>query len=249
MRSGYNSYVLDAQLENLTLLGPAVNGTGNLNANVLIGNAASNSLTGGGGDDTLDGGGGNDAMNGGQGNDTFVVDLADDTTTEGSGQGTGFIDRTLGSNIESLILLGAGNLTGSGNNLANRITGNAGNNVLTGAVGADTLVGGDGSDTYSYSSGHGADLIDNFGSDAALAQDRLIFTNQTLSNAQINALFPTGLTSTAAPEPVADLVLESALIRFQDAMNHFGVYEQVVSIEYNRRIMSSVPCRGWASIS
>ena len=39
-------------------------------------------------------------------------------------------------------------LSGTGNDLANRITGNAGNNILDGGAGADTLEGGAGNDVY-----------------------------------------------------------------------------------------------------
>jgi trimeric autotransporter adhesin len=51
-------------LENLTLLGStAINGTGNINANVLTGNAGNNALAGLEGADTYIGGGGNDTLN------------------------------------------------------------------------------------------------------------------------------------------------------------------------------------------
>lgn len=55
------SFILAANLENLTLIGTAaVNGTGNSLANILKGNAAANLLRGGGGHDTLQGGAGAD---------------------------------------------------------------------------------------------------------------------------------------------------------------------------------------------
>jgi Ca2+-binding RTX toxin-like protein len=59
-------------IENLTLTGTAIYGTGNDLGNVLIGNGASNRLIGNGGNDTIDGGGGNDILTGGSGSDTFV---------------------------------------------------------------------------------------------------------------------------------------------------------------------------------
>ena len=54
---------LGANLENLTLTGAAVNGTGNTLANTIIGNGAANDLRGIGGADTLNGGGGADDYN------------------------------------------------------------------------------------------------------------------------------------------------------------------------------------------
>ena len=66
------TYVLSANVENLTLTGAAaINGTGNDLANVIIGNTAANQLDGGAGNDTLDGGLGNNVLTGGAGNDSF----------------------------------------------------------------------------------------------------------------------------------------------------------------------------------
>ncbi|MBB3221963.1 beta strand repeat-containing protein [Pseudoduganella umbonata] len=55
------SFVLEANVETLALLGnAAINGTGNAQANTITGNAAANIIAGGGGADALTGGGGND---------------------------------------------------------------------------------------------------------------------------------------------------------------------------------------------
>ena len=128
------SRTLPTNVENLTLVGnAAINGTGNSLDNILRGNSAANTLTGG------------------IGNDSFYVS-AGDTVTESSGQGTDTVYAdvtwTLGSNIENLTLLGAANLNGTGNTLANVLTGNGGNNTLSGGTGADTMIGGAGDDTY-----------------------------------------------------------------------------------------------------
>ncbi len=72
-------------VENVTLTGTAaINATGNVFDNVLIGNSARNVLTASGGNDDLTGGGGNDSLLGGSGNDTyrfsgnFGIDTIDD---------------------------------------------------------------------------------------------------------------------------------------------------------------------------
>ncbi|HMZ83901.1 MAG TPA: calcium-binding protein, partial [Rhodocyclaceae bacterium] len=140
------SWVLGANLENLTLTGSAgIDGTGNALANTLTGNSGAN---------RLDGGLGADKLNGGTGNDTYVVDNAGDSISETSTL-AGEIDTvessinwTLGANVENLTLTGGGNINGTGNTLANVLTGNVGNNVLDGGSGADTLIGGEGNDTY-----------------------------------------------------------------------------------------------------
>ncbi|BBF94060.1 hypothetical protein BLTE_27450 [Blastochloris tepida] len=138
------SYVLGANLENLTLIGnAAIDGTGNDLDNVIAGNAAAT---------RIDGGAGADAMAGGAGNDTYIVDNAGDTVTELAKQGTDLVlasvSFALGGNVENLVLTGTGNINGTGNALANRITGNDGNNRLDGGAGADTMAGGLGDDLY-----------------------------------------------------------------------------------------------------
>ena len=72
------TYTLSANIENLTLTGEAsINGTGNGQANVIIGNAAVNQLKGGAGNDTIDGKAGNNILTGGLGNDNFKFTVAD----------------------------------------------------------------------------------------------------------------------------------------------------------------------------
>ena len=63
---------LAANIENLTLTGFALSGTGNTLNNVITGNAFNNTLRGLDGSDTLIGNGGNDTMDGGTGNDTLT---------------------------------------------------------------------------------------------------------------------------------------------------------------------------------
>ena len=71
-----------------------------------------------------------------------MVDNAGDVVTEALNEGTDTVQSsvtyTLGANVENLTLTGSANLNGTGNALANVITGNSGNNILDGAGGADT---------------------------------------------------------------------------------------------------------------
>jgi Ca2+-binding RTX toxin-like protein len=175
-------------IENITLTSTgAINATGNGLANVLIGNSGNNTLTGGAGDDTLDGGSaGTDSLVGGTGNDIYIVNrTAGVTITENASAGTDTVQASVTytiaslANLENITLTGTGAINATGNAVANVLIGNAGNNTLTGAAGSDTLTGGNGADIYSYSSGHGADIINNSGTDTA--QDRLAITNLTRS--------------------------------------------------------------------
>jgi hypothetical protein len=164
------NWTLQPSLDHLTLVGAAVNGTGNQAANRIVGTAQANRLTGLAGNDTLDGGGGADTLTGGQGNDTYVVQQASDIIAETFGAGTdrviSAVNWTLGAPLEHLVLTGAA-ATGGGNAAANRMTGTAGANTLRGYGGADTLDGGGGADILL--GGAGADLLRG-----GLGADRLI---------------------------------------------------------------------------
>jgi Ca2+-binding RTX toxin-like protein len=135
---------LDDNVENLTLTGSAIVGTGNGLNNVIIGNGGSNALNGYGGIDTLIGG---------AGDDTYTIDSSDDVVTENAGEGIDtvrafFLNYTLSDNVENLELHDSGPINGAGNALDNRITGNAARNVLDGGAGADDLIGFGDDDTY-----------------------------------------------------------------------------------------------------
>ena len=130
----------------------------------LDGGSESDTLTGGLGNDYLDGGTSNDTMRGGIGNDTYVVDDASgnsvDMVIENADEGIDTVlttaDYTLTDNVENLTLTGSSGISGTGNALANVITGNSGSNRIdgglnaevAGAVPGDTMIGGAGSDTY-----------------------------------------------------------------------------------------------------
>lgn len=139
------TYTLATNVENLTLAGIAnIDGAGNALVNILNGNAGNN---------TLNGFGGADSMIGGFGDDIYVVDNVLDVITEYYGEGVDTIQSavtyTLGQEVENLTLTGTtAAINGNGNELANILTGNAGNNSLDGKGGADSMIGGLGNDTY-----------------------------------------------------------------------------------------------------
>ncbi len=165
------TYTLTDNVENLILTGAdAINGTGNVLDNVIVGNDTANILSGLDGNDTLianagndllDGGLGADTMLGGAGDDTYIVDNIGDLVVEDLGAGTdqvfSSISYTLTDNIENLTLTGTADINGTGNVLDNIIIGNSGNNTLSGLDGNDTLIGEAGSDLLD--GGLGADTM------------------------------------------------------------------------------------------
>jgi Ca2+-binding RTX toxin-like protein len=148
--------------------GTAVNnlagGVGNDN---LKGGAGNDVLSGGDGNDSLDGEAGDDTMSGGKGDDTYTVDAAADVVTENALEGTADkINTALASyslaekatQVEKLVYTGTSAFVGTGNDLNNSITSQAGNDSLDGGKGADTLIGGDGDDTLV--GGEGTDRLE-----------------------------------------------------------------------------------------
>jgi Ca2+-binding RTX toxin-like protein len=162
------SYVLGANVENLTLTG-----TGNLNG---TGNELNNVLTGNAGNNILDGKGGTDTLSGGLGNDTYIIGDSTDVAIEAARAGVdtvrASVSYVLRANVENLTLTGSGNIRGTGNSANNLLIGNAGVNVLNGAAGndilfsgagRDTMIGGAGADSFVLSAPRsGIDRIQDF---------------------------------------------------------------------------------------
>jgi Ca2+-binding RTX toxin-like protein len=181
------AWTLGANVENLLLAGTsAINGTGNVLDNEIVGNGAVNTLTGNGGNDFLysmggndklygnagndylDGGAGNDTLSGGADDDYYVVDASGDKVSESANAGWDAVESTvawtLGSNIEGLILGGTASLNGTGNSLDNELVGNDAANTLTGNGGNDLLFGNGGNDSLLGNAGD--DTLDGgFGND------------------------------------------------------------------------------------
>ncbi len=109
--------------------------------------------------DLIDGLAGADVMTGKGGNDTYIVDNAGDVVNEISGEGYDTIESSISyilpTNVEELTLTGSNAINGTGNNLANLITGNEGDNIIDGGsgLGANNLYGKGGDDTYLFGSG------------------------------------------------------------------------------------------------
>ncbi|QJW85669.1 hypothetical protein HK414_27930 [Ramlibacter terrae] len=150
-----------ANFENLTLAGTAaIDATGNELGNKLVGNSAANVLQGGLGNDTMEGGGGND---------TYHVDAAGDVVTETDSTtagGTDLVKTSLnvyavGANVENVTFTGSGNFVGTGNSLANYITGGTELDILEGGTGNDTLDGGGKADTMRGGTGNDTYYVDS----------------------------------------------------------------------------------------
>jgi Ca2+-binding RTX toxin-like protein len=167
-------YGLSAGVEILIQQGAAdLQGYGNVGNNTIYGNAGNN---------LLDGSAGADTIYGGAGNDTYFIDAPGDVVVENLNEGadaifsTANIQTMLAANVEALVLLGAGNLFGIGNALANNIYGNSGDNSLDGGGGADVLVGNAGNDTFQFHAGEAdGDTVFDFAGNGGVAGDLLLF--------------------------------------------------------------------------
>ena len=194
---------LAATKTNLTLIGTAVNGTGNAGNNTVTGNSGNNQLDGGAGNDTLIGGAGNDTLigglgndnlDGGAGNDTYrftLATLGNDIIRDVSGIDTISFDgaaATLGATVNLGINTAQTVVTGTQITLTaidaienaigglgnDRLTGNALNNTLTGGAGNDSLTGGAGDDT----------LVGGLGTDSLVGgagNDQFVFNGTAFS--------------------------------------------------------------------
>jgi len=214
VRTGLASYTLGDHVE--TLIGTAAtaqvlvgNDLGNTiiagsGGGTLIGGAGVDILTGAATSDLLDGGIGADRLTGGAGDDVYYVDASGDVVVEAANAGTDEVRTTLASgtlatNAELLTFIGSGDFAGTGNALANTLTGGSGNDTLNGGAGGDTMIGGLGDDTYVVDNvgdvvverpGEGTDEIRTTLRDFALADylENLTFTGSGAFNGTGNLL-------------------------------------------------------------
>jgi Ca2+-binding RTX toxin-like protein len=154
------SYVLSANVENLTFVGTSSHtGVGNELNNVIIGGDGNDYLIGFAGNDTLIDGSGLNTLQGGTGNDIYAVQSNADTVFEFANEGVDQVQTflaayALSANVENLTFVGASSHTGIGNELNNVIIGGTGNDYLIGLAGNDTLIDGSGLNTLQGGTGN-----------------------------------------------------------------------------------------------
>ena len=154
----------------------------------LTGTAGNDSMEGLAGNDTLNGGAGADTMDGGLHDDVFIVDNVGDVVIEVEGGGSNdeiqtSVTYTLPAFVNNLTLTGTANLNGFGNELANIITGNAGNNFLDGGQGSDLIIGGAGNDRLDT----GVSLDDRDTLDGGLGDDVYLIRRSSVDPQLIDA--------------------------------------------------------------
>jgi serralysin len=197
------SYTLGAGQSIENLAPTSLAGTSNIN---LTGNTLAQSITGNAGNNLIsDGGaGGADVMNGLAGDDAYIVNNAGDVVGEVANQGSDHVLASVsyallaGASIENLTPTSFGTTTNinlTGNELAQSITGNAGDNLINdgGAGGADVMKGLVGNDTYIvHNAGDVVAEAANQGSDHVLAS----VSYTLLAGASIENLTPTSFGTT-----------------------------------------------------
>lgn len=146
------SFALSAgsEIEALTLLGSATDGTGNEYGNSLTGSGMDNRLVAGLGNDSLDGRFGDDTLRGDGGGDLLLGGDGNDVLRGGA-----VGDSVYGGDGDDVLWGDAAN---------DRLFGDAGEDVLIGGAGRDTLAGGAEGDTFRFravaDTGVGATLRD-----------------------------------------------------------------------------------------
>lgn len=130
------SLAATGEVEGLTLLGAATDGTGNGYANLITGNGMDNRLLGDAGLDTIHGGNGND-----------WIDSGTEADLQFGGNGD---DRLMGRWSGDTLYGGDGDDLVKGDAASDRIYGDGGEDVLVGGAGRDWLYGGAEADVFLF---------------------------------------------------------------------------------------------------
>ncbi len=170
-------------------------GSGN---DTLIGGIGNDSLSGGNDNDILIGGSGIDTLSGGSGNDLYAVNELSEIINENANSGidgvyTSLTDYTLDNNFENLNLIGydynetlksfvvvGKGINGTGNSSNNIITGNDLANEISGKAGNDFLYGQSGDDIYKFNTNDGLDIIYD---DAGV--DKIVFESNSIKDTAV----------------------------------------------------------------
>ena len=124
------------EVENLTLLGTAADGTGNALDNIITGNIAANRLFGEGGIDQIYGGDGADLLDGGLDDDILFGGIGDDRLVGRTGA-----DTLNGDDGEDMLVGGGGN---------DNLVGGEGDDTMIGGAGRESLTGGTEADQFVF---------------------------------------------------------------------------------------------------
>jgi serralysin len=185
------AFTLAANIEDLHYTGTDdFIGAGNSGDNFIKGDLGIDYLIGFDGKDTLDGGGGfANTLQGGTGDDTYIVNNSNDTLVEFANEGhdtvlTTLTNVTLLTNFEDLKYSGTANFTGTGNDVANLIQGDAGSDHLIGLGGDDELDGGANNDVYDYRGSFGVAFGNDRISDVSGADAILVNSFSDVLNSQ-----------------------------------------------------------------
>ena len=222
------SYVLPADVENLTLFGELssdVNGTGQELDNVLVGNAAWNRLVGLAGHDTLAGNRGADQLVGGSGDDTYVYNTGDGIDTI---EDLSLADE--GNRIQFGIGIGLNDLTFTQDPIAGTLR------IQIGNSGTDQLV---------------LTSFDPTGTNGSLVVEALAFADGT--NASLAALLGLGGPVNHAPTvatPLADqTVPEDAPFSVQVPANTFADQDANDTLTYSASLANGTALPAWLSFN
>jgi Ca2+-binding RTX toxin-like protein len=148
------SFVLSADVENLELTGTAaINGTGNLNGNLITGNAANNILQGMAGADEQRGEGGNDTLMGGGDADLLYGDAGTDRLNGGAGQ-----DKLTGGEGADVFVFSSASDTARAKSDKVRDFQTGMDKIDLSAIDADTSIAGDQAFVYGSSAAGAASL-------------------------------------------------------------------------------------------